>query len=254
MQGRFAILNCAFDPLTEKDSVDRIFQIIHAGQRGWACTVNVSILMMMRKNKELKSFVDKARLTVADGQPLVWVAPLFGGLLPERVAGVDLIDALCARAHKDGVSIYLLGAAPEIVEKVVATLCNRYPGLNIQGSDGYFRKKSIAQTIESIQSSGAKLLFVGMGSPLQESFIRRHWKELGVSMAIGVGGSFDVFAGLRVRAPLWMQSIGLEWLVRLAQEPRRLMPRYLVTNTQFCFLIVRIVLRRIMLRKSCSDA
>jgi N-acetylglucosaminyldiphosphoundecaprenol N-acetyl-beta-D-mannosaminyltransferase len=254
MRSRFAILNCAFDPLTEKDSVDRIFQIIHAGQRGWACTVNVSTLMMMRTNRELKSFVDKARLIIADGQPLVWVAPLFGGSLPERVAGVDLIDALCARAHADKVPIYLLGATPEIVEKVVARLCNRYPGLNIQGSDGYFRQKSIAQTITAINNSGAKLLFVGMGSPLQESFIRRHWTELGVSMAIGVGGSFDVFAGLRVRAPPWMQSIGLEWLVRLAQEPRRLMPRYLATNTQFCFLIAQIVLRRIALRNTCSDA
>jgi len=114
--------------------------------------------------------------------------------------------------------------------------------LIVDGSDGYFPLEQSAERTEEIRSRSIDLLFVGMGTPRQERFIEENWDRLGVGIAIGVGGSLDVLAGARQRARPWVGRAGLEWLVRMVQEPRRLMPRYLVTNTMFCLLIGRVIL------------
>ena len=242
---RVAILNGRFDPLTRAETVSAVFDALDAGARGWLCTVNVAMLMTMRRDAALQSFVDQARLVVADGQPLVWCAPLFGERLPERVAGIDLIDALCSRAARDGLGVYLLGATGRILNRTLERLRARHPALVIGGADGYFEATAAPARAAAIRASGARLLLVGMGSPRQENFIRAHWDRLGVGIAIGVGGSFDVLAGARFRAPGWVRRAGLEWLVRLVQEPRRLLPRYLVTNVRFCGLIAAVVAARL---------
>ncbi|MEO7337733.1 MAG: WecB/TagA/CpsF family glycosyltransferase [Caldimonas sp.] len=246
MKPRVALLNGHFDPLTFDETVDAVFAALREGKRGWVCTVNVATLMTMRKNPALQAFADRALLVVADGQPLVWSAPLFGGRLPERVAGIDLVDALCARAIAEGVGVYCLGATPELNARAVATLQRRHPGVEISGSDGYFDADSARARAEAIRASGSGILFVGMGSPRQEEFIAEQWQHLGVGVAIGVGGSFDVLAGARYRAHPWVGNAGLEWLVRLAQEPRRLLPRYLATNTVFCLLLVNVIMARLL--------
>jgi N-acetylglucosaminyldiphosphoundecaprenol N-acetyl-beta-D-mannosaminyltransferase len=234
---RVRFLNADYDPLTLAQTVDAVFRHIDAGLRGWLCTVNVSILMMMRSDQRLQSFVDRAALVVADGQPIVWCAPWFGQSLPERVTGVDLVDAICERADHLGKRIYLLGATEAIVEKLAQRLRERHPALRVDFADGYFTKEEAGERADRIRSAGADILFVGMGVPRQEIFIEEQWERLGVGMAIGVGGSFDVLAGLRARAPAWVQKIGMEWFYRLIQEPRRLLMRYLVTNSQFLWLV-----------------
>jgi len=244
MSHRVTILNAAFDPLTRAATVHAIFHALAIGRRGWLCTVNVSMLMTMRDNAWLQGFVDRAALVVADGQPLVWCAPLFGGRLPERVTGIDLIDAVCARAATEGKSVFCLGASQSLLHSTLAHLRARHPGLRIDGADGYFDAASAAARAEQVRASGAQLLFVGMGCPRQEEFISEHWERLGVGMAIGVGGSFDVLGGARYRAHPWIGYLGLEWLVRLLQEPRRLARRYLVTNTRFCRLIAKVLAAR----------
>ena len=237
MNPRVHVLNGTFDPLTSRQTVDAVFALLDAGKRGWLCTVNVATLMTMRKRRHLQSFVDRAALIVADGQPIVWCAPLFGNRLPERVAGVDLIDVLCARAAVEGRGVYFLGAAATVVARTVRVLADRYPTLRIAGADGYFDASAAPLRADAIRASDASLLFVGMGSPRQEWFIETHWERLGVGLAVGVGGSFDVIGGDRMRAHPWIRRMGLEWLVRLVQEPRRLLWRYVVTNTIFCLLI-----------------
>lgn len=225
--------------------VESVASAIAAGRRGYMCTVNVAILMMMRSDRVLQSFVERARWVVADGQPLVWASRLGPQPLPERVAGVDLIGALCARAARDGFGVYLLGATDETVRATAAALVRRYPGLTISGvASGYFSPCEAARRARAIAASGARLLFVGMGAPLQEQFIEQHWAALGVNVAIGVGGSFDVLAGKRWRAPLLAQRLGLEWAFRAVQEPGRLLPRYLETSTRFLWLIGREQWRR----------
>jgi len=234
---RVRFLNADYDPLTLEQTVDCIFKLIEDGRRGWLCTVNVAILMMMRSDKRLQNFVDRAALVVADGQPIIWCAPWFGPSIPERVTGVDLVHDICERAERSGKRIYLLGATADIVEKLAQRLKESYPSLAIEFADGYFKKDEAEERANRIKASGADILLVGMGVPRQEIFIEEQWDRLGVGMAIGVGGSFDVLAGLRSRAPLWVQKIGMEWFYRLIQEPRRLFMRYLVTNSQFAWLV-----------------
>lgn len=236
---RVRILNGRFDPLTLTETVDCIFQDLGSGKRGWLATVNVSILMMMRSDPSLQKFVERANLVVADGQPLVWCAPWLDKKLPERVTGVDLVDALCARAAIEGKRIFLLGATQEVVEQLTERLREKHRGLHIEYCDGYFNKDEAASRADMVRATHADILFVGMGVPRQEHFIEEQWSRLGVGMAIGVGGSFDVLAGLRKRAPSWMQAMGLEWLFRLIQEPRRLFMRYLITNCLFVLLILK---------------
>lgn len=244
MKPRVRILNAGFDAVVPDEAVQAVFQMLRTRSRGWVCTVNVATLMTMRTNQRLQAFVDRAFLVVADGQPLVWCAPLFGGRLPERVAGIDLIDRLCAVAAREGHGVYLLGSTPPLLRRTVETLRRRHPGLRIDGADGYFGPEAASARADAVRASGAGLLLVGMGTPRQEEFIAEHWERLGVDVAIGVGGSFDVLAGARLRAHPWLRRAGLEWMVRLAQEPRRLLPRYLVTNTMFCFLILAALVGR----------
>lgn len=249
---RVTFLNSAFDPLTLPQTVDAIFTSLQEKKRGWLCTVNVAILMMMRSNPRLQRFVDQAALIVPDGQPLIWFGPLFNAPMPERVTGVDLVDELCARAARDGVGVYLLGATQDIVSRVAQRLQRANPTLKLTFADGYFGAAEAPARAAAIAQSGAQILLVGMGVPRQEQFIEEQWDALGVAggavggigMAIGVGGSFDVLAGLRQRAPVWVQKIGMEWFYRLIQEPRRLFKRYLVTNSQFLVLIVTCWLRQ----------
>jgi N-acetylglucosaminyldiphosphoundecaprenol N-acetyl-beta-D-mannosaminyltransferase len=235
---RVELLGTRFDPLTLKGTVDKIFDLIEQGDRGWLCTVNVAILMMMRRDAFLRGFVDRAAIKVADGMPLIWATRRRGSQLPERVTGVDLLDVLCERAAATRRSVYLLGAQQEIVDKVATRLSEKYPSLAIAGvADGYFREDEAAERARAVAESGAAILIVAMGVPRQERFILEHWDTLAVPFAIGVGGSFDVLSGLRSRAPLWVQSIGFEWAYRLIQEPRRLFMRYLITNTHFLWLL-----------------
>ncbi len=241
---KVSILGCDFDSLTLQQSVDAIFKLIGDGERGWISTVNVSILMMMRSDTRLKQFVDRSALIVADGQPLVWSAALLGGKLPERVTGIDLIDLVCARAASEDIGVFFLGATESVCQLAALQTQKNHPNLQLNSSSGYFRSHETTERVAAIRNSGAKILFVAMGVPRQERFIEENWDELGVAVAIGVGGSFDVIAGLRRRAPIWAQKAGLEWCFRLAQEPRRLAKRYLVTNSTFLFLLTRAIIRK----------
>ena len=236
---RKKILNGSFDSITTAETSDWATQLIKLGERGYICTVNVAILMMMSADSQLQRFVERASLVVADGQPIVWASRLLSQALPERVTGIDLIDSLAVRAEKEQFRIYLLGATQEVITTAAANLKSRYPKLDICGfDDGYFSASETSERVQAIRQSGAQILIVGMGVPRQEVFLEENWSDLGVNLAIGVGGSFDVIAGKKKRAPSWMQTAGLEWLYRLIQEPQRLWKRYLVTNLQFIYRLL----------------
>jgi N-acetylglucosaminyldiphosphoundecaprenol N-acetyl-beta-D-mannosaminyltransferase len=240
MSTRARILNAVFDRVTLDQSVERVIAHVKAGERGWLCTVNVAILMMMRRDPWLQGFVDRAAFVVADGQPLVWFAPTFGERLPARVTGVDLVHALSRRAQSEGLRVGLVGGRREEVDAAALRLLRYYPGLRLAYvGDGYFGPNDAAARAHEIAAAKVDILFVGMGVPRQERFIDEEWERLGVRLAIGVGGTFDVLAGLRVRAPSLVQKAGLEWAFRLVQEPRRLWKRYLATNSQFLWLVGR---------------
>ena len=236
---RVHLLNGHFDALTEQEAVAAIVDRCRRGERGWVTTVNVAILMMMRQDTRLQSFVDRSTLNVVDGQPIVWLGRWLRRPLPERVAGVDMIGRLCAVAAAEGLRVFILGGTPEVVDTVGERMRAEHPDLQIDWADGYFSADEAPARAAVVAAARPDILLVGMGVPRQEQFIEDQWDLLGCTVAIGVGGSFDVLSGLRRRAPEWMQDRGLEWVYRLRQEPRRLFTRYLTTGARFLALSLR---------------
>jgi N-acetylglucosaminyldiphosphoundecaprenol N-acetyl-beta-D-mannosaminyltransferase len=201
--------------------------------------VNVAKLVNSRKNGQLKKSIEEADVVLADGLGVVWLSRLMGDSLPERVAGIDIMYRLLECASQMKYGVYFLGAKPEVVKKVVEIVKVDYPGVRIAGyRDGYFDESEEKEVAENVRDSFADILFVAMNSPKKENFLRRWREQMNVPVCHGVGGSFDVVAGVTKRAPVWMQNCGLEWLCRLLQEPGRMWRRYLVTNTIFVFLSV----------------
>ena len=177
---------------------------------------------------------------LADGQSVVWASRLLRAPLPERVAGSDLFFELLAEAERRGYRVYFLGAQPDVLARMLEAASQQFPGLKVAGSrDGYFRAGDEADLAAEIRNSHAELLFLGISSPKKELFVSQWGQQAGVYVAHGVGGSFDVLAGITARAPIWWQRHGLEWLYRAWQEPRRLGPRYLKTNMSFMGLVAR---------------
>lgn len=224
------------DAVTTDDALDWVEQMATGDDRGRILTLNATGMMMAEKDAFLDSYLRRAELVVADGQPLVWFSPLFGPRLPERVAGIDLIDQMVARAAEQGWPIYLLGAEETTIAAAARELEVRYPGLKVAGHHHGFLGDRGADVADEIARSGASLLFVGMGMPRQEQFLDTYWDRLGVDVAVGVGGSFEVLTGNLRRAPTLVQRLGLEWAYRMFQEPRRLAGRYGAT---FLWLIRR---------------
>lgn len=193
--------------------------------------------MTLQSNQRLKTFIENSALTVADGQPIVWLSKLLRRPLPARVTGVDLVPGLCRAATDAGRSVFFLGSKPEVVSDVAALMKQQIPGLDVAGvRDGYFEQHQAKGIAQQIKDSGAGLLIVGLGAPKQEAFLEDHWIQLGVDLAIPIGGAFDMLTNRKPRAAKWIQDIGCEWLWRLYLEPRRLAKRYATTNTQFVYL------------------
>jgi len=202
--------------------------------------VNVAKLVHMGQNDELREDVVTADLINVDGQGVLWGARLCGVSLPERVAGVDIMTRLFAVCAEKGFRPYLLGAEAVVLEAVKARLAAEYPGLEIAGmQDGYFRPEDETAVVAAINASGADCLFVAMPTPRKERFLKRHRAILTPSFVMGVGGSFDVYGGKVKRAPRLVQALGMEWLFRVLQEPRRLWRRYYETNTAYAGLLWR---------------
>jgi len=203
-------------------------------------TANASHLCMMRHDPALRDACRAGDMAVADGMSVVWALQALGRPVPERVTGVDLMAELLAAGSREGLRVYLLGARQEVLDALVAECGRRYPGLIMAGArNGYFTEDDHPTIVEEIRASAPDLLFVGMPSPFKDVFCERYRDRLEVPVIIGVGGSFDVLAGHTRRAPRAAQRLGLEWAWRLVMEPRRLWKRYLTTNTEFIWLVMR---------------
>lgn len=186
-------------------------------------TTDATGLMRAHDDPEFREIVNRADLVTPDGAGVVLSARLLNIPLEARCAGCDMVAGLCEVAGRLGRSVYLLGAAPGVAEKAAEKLCEQVPGLQVAGCrDGYFAEENEPAIVEEIRRARPAVLFVALGIPRQEQWIRRHLEQLNVPVCVGVGGSFDVISGLKQRAPVWMQRAGLEWLYRVAKEPRRL--------------------------------
>lgn len=203
--------------------------------------LNASKIVDMQSDERLLQSVNEADIINADGQAVIWASKIFKTPIKERVTGVDLMGELMALAAQKKYKVYLFGAKEEVVSKLKKQYEDLYGKDLIVGyRNGYFTKEEEPQIVEDIVSSGAQILFVAISSPIKEIFLHEHKKTLEkVNFIMGVGGSFDVYAGVVKRAPKWMQNIGLEWFFRLLQEPKRMWKRYLVGNTKFIYLVFK---------------
>jgi N-acetylglucosaminyldiphosphoundecaprenol N-acetyl-beta-D-mannosaminyltransferase len=231
---RRQLFGLPFDAVVLEQAVERCMRAVAHGPAIEVGVLNAAKIVTMRSNRALADAVSSADLLLADGQSVVWASRFLRQPLPGRVAGIDLFTGLLAAAEREDRSVYLIGATPQVLARTVAEIRSRHPRLHIAGSrDGYFTDDEAAEVAADVKASGADLLFLGMTSPKKELFCARYGEATGAKVTHGVGGSFDVLAGMVRRAPRVWQVAGMEWLYRVLQEPRRLGPRYLRTNTRF---------------------
>ena len=224
-----------------QDTLQLISQCIEQKKQIHHTVVNAGKIVALQKDEELRQSVNEADLINADGQAVIWASKILDKPLKERVAGIDLFTNLLNLAKQKNYKVYLLGAKQEVLDELLQVIDATYGKEIIAGyHHGYFSKKEEPIIVENISKSGANMLFVAMSSPKKEIFLHQYKNPLkSVNFIMGVGGSFDVISGKTKRAPLWMQTAGLEWFYRFIQEPRRMWKRYLVGNTKFISLVLK---------------
>ena len=221
-----------------EEVIDWMDAVIAAGGRAYVTAAAVNLIMAAREDPEVLAAGLGATLAVPDGQPLVWALHALGHGKATRVYGPDLMAHFCARAARTGTPMYLYGGrTPQALELLEARLRERFPGVRIVGGfSPPFRELSDEEerdVIADIDASGAAVVWVGTGQPKQERWMAHMRPRLSAPMLVGVGAAFDFHAGLVPQAPPWMQRGGLEWVYRLAREPRRLWRRYARYNPRF---------------------
>jgi N-acetylglucosaminyldiphosphoundecaprenol N-acetyl-beta-D-mannosaminyltransferase len=225
-----------------------ICDALAAGRSGWILTVNLDVLRIWATDRRLREAGRGVTLTVADGMPLLWAARIARRPLPERVTGADLFVDLSRAAANAGHSIYLIGGAPGVARQAADQLQKSSPALRVLGAEcpplGFESDHEFMSALHKrLRQAQPDIVYVGLGCPKQEQVIAQLCATLPRAWWIGVGGSFNFVTGRVRRAPAWAQRHGLEWLHRLAQEPRRLFKRYLVQDLPFALRLFGAALR-----------
>lgn len=222
MAERVNILGVDVDAVTMAEAVNVVRRAMDTRAGVMVATANAEMLMRATHDEELRRILNASALVVPDGAGTVWAARHLGHAMPERVAGYDLAQELLRCAPAEGRRVYFFGSAPGVAEKAKAKAEQLYPGIEIVGvRNGFFSPADNAAIIAEIRAARPDLLLVALGVPKQEKWIAAHLAELDVPVAIGVGGTLDVMAGVMKRAPYWMQRAKLEWLFRGLMQPKR---------------------------------
>ena len=222
MAEKIDILGVKVDSVTMAQAVAQVEGYMDERKNVLIATANAEMIMRATHDEELKNILNDAALVVPDGAGTVWAAHHLGYEMPERVAGFDLAQELMRIAPSKKQKVFFFGSAPGVAEKAKAKAEELYPGIEIVGTrDGYFKPEDEPAIIEEIKAAQPDLLLAALGVPKQEKWLNAHLKELGVPVAIGVGGTLDVMAGVMKRAPYWMQKAKLEWLFRGLLQPKR---------------------------------
>jgi N-acetylglucosaminyldiphosphoundecaprenol N-acetyl-beta-D-mannosaminyltransferase len=224
--------------VTNIDAASReVLDMVRRREGGYVSTCNVHVVVTANRDPEYRTVLDAAALRVPDGWPVAWMQRRQGAKSARRVPGTDLMERLLNVGRSEGLSHYLLGSTQPVLDELRLRVAARYPDVEIAGAysppfadlgDG-----PSAEMVERIRATVPDVVWVGLGAPKQDFWMRMYEAELAPSVLIGVGAAFDFLSGARARAPRWMRSCGLEWAHRLGSEPRRLTRRYLSTNTEF---------------------
>lgn len=242
---RLRIGNVPIDVVTFEEALAAIARLVESGEGGGIYTPNVDHVVLADKNEAFAAAYARARLSLADGAPLVWSSRLLGRPLPERVAGSDLVLPLMELAARRGWRVYLLGAAPGVADQAAEVL-RRHCGLEIAGTSAPVLRLDdealVGRIGDEVAAARPHLVLAAFGAPKQELLIDRLSARLRPAVLLGVGASLDFLAGTVKRAPPALRRLGLEWAFRLAQEPRRMWRRYLVEDPQFALILARTLL------------
>jgi N-acetylglucosaminyldiphosphoundecaprenol N-acetyl-beta-D-mannosaminyltransferase len=251
MTKRIQLFGLPVDVLTMQQTLNRIEKSIDNCQPIHHVVVNAAKIVNAQKDQALRESIVHCDIINADGQAIVWASKILNMPLPERVAGIDLMQNLIELASKKKYRIFFLGSKENILNKVVVKYSEQFGAEIIAGyQHGYFSKEDEFQVVQEIAKSKPHILFVAMTSPKKEIFLNTNKDYIQVPFIMGVGGSFDVISGFVKRAPQWMQDFGLEWLFRVYQEPKRMWKRYLFTNTTFILLLLRELIKSQRLLKN----
>ena len=228
---RMQFLNTHIDNLSMEDAIQEIDKLIREKKHSYVVTPNLDHIVLIEHDELFKEIYDKADLILTDGKPLIWIAKAQGTPIKEKVSGSDLFPKICELAAMKGYSIYILGAAPGVADQAAENLKNKYQGLNIVGTYsppmGFERNtEEINFIIDNINQLSPDILAVSLGSPKGEKFIYRIKDKITASLSISIGATIDFEAKKIKRAPKWMSNVGLEWLYRITQDPKRLVKRY----------------------------
>jgi len=239
------LFGCSIDSLTMEQTIDRVEMIIKDGTPKQHVVVNVAKIVNMQKDQNLLQILNSCDMVNADGMPIVWASRILSKPLPCRVAGIDLFQKLVELSNKRGYRPFFFGARETVVTEVVKIFRQKYPKLKVAGfRNGYFSKSEEAGIANMIRESEADMLFVGFSSPMKERFLNEWMRTMQIPFCMGVGGGFDIVAGVTKRAPFWMQEYGMEWFYRFLQEPRRMWKRYVTTNPVFLWMVIKEYLKR----------
>ena len=238
MKNRIHILGVPLDPISFDDAVRTLQSYAQSTAQHHIMTPNPEMIVEAQKNPDFMALLQTTSLNLPDGAGLLLVARFLGKRIPQMVTGTDIVETLCEQ--RDIGPIFFLGSAPGIAEKASMTLKAKNPSLSVAGCfSGSPAESDAKDIVNRIHRSGARILFVAFGAPIQDLWIARHLPKMpNITLAMGIGGAFDFIAGERLRAPRWMQSIGLEWLWRLIQEPHRII-RILRAVIVFPLLVLR---------------
>jgi N-acetylglucosaminyldiphosphoundecaprenol N-acetyl-beta-D-mannosaminyltransferase len=243
------ILGVEFAMTDYRGAIDAMDEMVERRERGYVCAVAVHALTLGLDDPEMAGALRDATLVLPDGMPVVWAANLLGANLSDRVYGPELMLRYSDRCAERGHRVWLYGGRDQgSLVQLALNLRRRHPGINIVG--GYsppFRPMTEEEEdalVDQINDARPDVLWVGIGVPKQEKWMARMRDRLDVPVMCGVGAAFDFHAGRISQAPAWMQQRGLEWIYRIAQEPRRLLPRYLYFNPRFVLAFARQYLSR----------
>lgn len=236
-KNRYPIMNTFVNAVSMDESIDYVEKIIKERIPTQHVVINALKINLMEADPKLAEIVNACPLINADGASVVWAAKRLGIPLKERVTGCDMFQNLVRVAAYKGYKIFLFGAKEEVVTKVKSIYEKQYPGIQIVGyRNGYFTEKDEPEIVKQMHDSGADMMFVAFSSPKKEYWVNKYLNEIGIPFVMGVGGSFDIVAGVTERAPKWFQEHGLEWFYRFIQEPKRMWKRYIIGNTKFVAL------------------
>lgn len=235
------------------ETLDSIRSAIEQGRQVHHTVINAAKIVDLQQDQTLRTSVNDSDIINIDGQAVIWAAKFLNKPVKERVAGIDLMQALVDMAYQYGYKIYLLGAKEEVVTKLVTIFEQQYGQDLIVGyRNGYFTLEEEKEVFREIEEKKPNMLFIAISSPKKENLLYTYKNQIkSVNLIMGVGGSFDVMAGYTKRAPLWMQKSGLEWFYRFMQEPLRMWKRYLVGNASFIYLLFK---AKLMTNKTKTDA